>query len=216
VCDGGGDSVCISGKGQTLIVYAIRQKDSTGNNQTWRGDARIVRYELSPFQQDGNRTPGYIDPTNPFNTYDTWPSNANGGQANIPSNSWSRAVLVDSVHDRWVEDKSERDTDNDGNPNCPGNNLYRLTPDPATLQAYQFTDQGNPIYNFYACVRLPSAQVQNLTSAEANFNQKVILFLRGNTSARTGAKTLQDEEFLPVIETQVVNRSVLYKEPPPF
>lgn len=216
---------CLAGQSHTLVIYAL------GRNQEddiWEGAGRIIRYELSQFNSSNGDRRDYSSPIGDNCSYATWPCET------PPSvNDWNAQVLVDYVHDRWVFDN--RDINEDGSPDvdaaCPDNSNYVITPSDDTLAAYGFGSPGSFVRNFYGCVRLPPgstvAGTDDLDAAEddARFNQKVILFLRGNIDGRFGAdldcQGLEDEDgansdhfcLLPAIETQVVNRGVLEKEP---
>lgn len=92
-------------------------------------------------------------------------------------------VLVDFVDDTYQEAVG-----------CdPG---YALTP-PNSLLTGDFAG----VRSFYACVR---------TGEGSGFNQDAIIFLRGNATGKAG---LNNENFLPVLKTQVLRRGVFEKEP---
>lgn len=219
---------CLAGQSHTLVIYALRRNP---DDSRWEGAGRIMRYEFSQFDSNGNLNNAYESPIGNNVSYANWPG---PGAASV-SNGWDNpATLVDFVHDRWVFDN--RDIDEDGSPDidaaCPDNSTYVLTPSDDTLQAYGFGSSGSFVRNFYGCVRLPPGSIvlgtaDTLDDADddARFNQKVILFLRGNIDGRLGANLdcqgLDTEDgantdhfcLLPAIETQVVNRGVFEKEP---
>lgn len=181
----------------TLVVYA--QKINDGNSN-WPGQSRIIRYELSMYQDLSTLTVrnGYRDPTDPDDplaTFGNW--QANGAP------SGSSAVLVDYVNapsssplNRAPLNHSggvcnEYGTDNAGLP------LYTVVPNNAT------TTNNN---SFFACVRNPM-----LDTGSAG-NQDVYLFLRGNMqNVYGGVRTFSDESSIPILETQVLVKGVVNK-----
>ena len=94
---------------------------------------------------------------------------------------------------------------------CPGG--YALTPSDSTLAQFGF----DGVRNFYACIRIPksllaSAAQESEEEGKSSFNQKVILFIRGNAAGKPGIKDV-NEGFMPAISTQVLNRGVANKVP---
>ncbi len=91
---------------------------------------------------------------------------------------------------------------------CPPQ--YVLTPHEKTLSESGFAN----VRNFYACIKVPEELKPKTTTADeaGAFNQKVILFVRGNASGKPGIKTA-NEGYMPSIATQVLNRGVIDKIP---
>jgi len=202
----GGKSVpCLSGRAYTLVVYFLTRN---AGNPTWSGKARIQRYTLPRYEETtGNPVAGYVDPESEQGGFDNWPEEPNGSP---PVNR--AATLVDFVDDRAMNDIPELKEAGGASVQCPPE--YALTPSNTTLNNYGFTD----VRNFYACVRIP-VQLQATTAANSTlqqqnnaFNQKVILFVRGNAAGKPGIESV-NEGFMPAIATQVLNRGVRNKQP---
>ncbi len=193
-CDAGtadANTPCVTGHSYALIVYTL----DTADSPTWSGGARIRRYALTQFQADGAETAGYVDPGTFDRNFRSWPfySDTDGGRAvnqqGGAAPGGTPQVLVDYVDDRVRADIETQ---------CPAG--YTLTSDD-TVPA----DFAN---SFYGCVRdLPN-------NAEGGLNRDTILFLRGNPSGRPGmGADIGRRTFLPTLETQVLSRPVLEKQP---
>jgi type II secretory pathway pseudopilin PulG len=196
---------CLAGRTYSLIVYYL-STDNPNPDNTWQGKARILRYELSKYTSDGQPVDGYADPTQETN-FSRWPldtTQQNGADPAPP------VALVDFVDDRSMDDINELDSDSGAaSVECP--EQYTLTPDDDTLDSFGFSG----MRNFYACVRIPEealALQNDEDEATSAFNQKVILFLRGNALGKAGIDSY-NEGFLPAIATQVLNRGVRNKLP---
>ncbi|MDC0835924.1 prepilin-type N-terminal cleavage/methylation domain-containing protein [Geitlerinema sp. CS-897] len=209
-----GTEACIVGRMYTLVVYWL-SRENTG---LWQGKSRILRYTLSRYENDGDLVSGYADPT--VNTsFERWPLDLEGNnqqEGTPPDNRF--AVLVDFVDDRALGDIPELVEAGGASIECPAEETtnsrvrYIRTPSDSTLEQYGFTN----MRNFYACVKLPEKFTQNNNENEGEsgaFNQKVILFLRGNAAGKPGITTA-NEGFMPAIQTQVLNRGVRNKKPP--
>lgn len=192
-CDAGNapaGTPCITGHSYALIVYTL----DTVESDIWEGGARIRRYALTQFQANGQPTEGYVDPGNFDRNFRSWPfySDEGGG---APTNRQQGApggtpqVLVDFVDDRVRPDIVTQ---------CP--NGYTFTSED--------TVPANFANSFYGCVRdLPN-------NTEGGVNRDTILFLRGNPSGRPGmGNDVNRNSFLPTLETQVLSRPVLEKQP---
>jgi hypothetical protein len=196
---------CLSGRTYSLIIYYLSRNDP--QNEPWQGKARILRYELSKYTNNGNLVNGYTDPTQET-TFSNWPIGTANQSPGISDPT--PVTLVDFVDDRAMANIPELTADG-GNPNVQCPNQYTLTPADGTLQNFGFAG----MRNFYACVRIPeqALSVQGQNQANVNsFNQKVILFLRGNALGKAGVDSY-NEGFLPAIATQVLNRGVRNKTP---
>lgn len=199
------DEQTISGRSHSLVVYYLTRNDE--NDTIWQGMGRLQRAVLSQYNSQGQEVAGYIDPEGSF---DSWPGPDNAG-----GNATLRPVtLVDFVDDRPMDEIDELIEETGGaSVECPAG--YVLTPSDSTLDAHGFSG----VRNIYSCVRDEIGRRidagNNNQDDESAFNQKVILFLRGNASGKPGIRTA-NEGFMPAIQTQVLNRSVRNKRPPQF
>lgn len=204
-CGNGGTAgvACLSGRMYTLVAYLLVDNKP---GDTWKGLARIERYELPRFQNNG--TNGYASQFDPNGVeFVNWPGAGNGSPNYGNGN---RAVLVDFVDDRSLTDPElvEALGGKAQSVECPDE--YVLTPDKSAL-----TGNLAGVRNFYACVKVPENLKPSVVTSGASagaFNQKVILFLRGNASGKPGIKTA-NEGYMPAISTQVLNRGVKDKVP---
>ena len=195
---------CLQGQMYTLVVYHLTRN---GDDDFWQGLARIQRYELPQFDNGGQPVSGYADPTD-LTTFASWPEDSNNDSVanGAPSLQGRVTTLVDFVDSRPMDEIPELQEGSSEDPEvrCPTN--YVLTPSDTILAAEGFAD----MRNFYACVLLP-AQLRDQQATGA-FNQKVILFVRGNAKGKPGIDTV-NEGFMPAIATQVLNRGVRNKAP---
>lgn len=202
-CDDGNapeGTPCITGHSYALVVYILDKDD---NDSTWDGLARIRRYSLFRFDA------GYVDPGEYQQKFLSWPfyaaaegSTPTNQQANIPTGTAD--VLVDFVDDRIRDgvDSVICPGDPDGNVATVGSNNpedsnfqpYLLTSDPASV-----TGVAN---SFYACVG---------NRQQTGENRDVIIFLRGNAAGRPGI--FGESAFLPTLETRVLSRAVVERQP---
>ena len=186
----------------TLVVYA--QKTNDGNSN-WPGQSRIIRYELSKYQDLATLgvRPGYRDPTDPEDLqapFEVWQVNGNP--------NGSSAVLVDYVQTPTFATPValNRAPLSDTGGACRGYGLdvngdpmYTVVPSTAT------TTTNN---SFFACVRTPAIG-GNVTTRGS---QDVFVFLRGNVqSISGGVRGYSDETSLPILETQVLVKGVVNK-----
>lgn len=173
---------CPVGRTYTLVVYYLRTNQET-DTEKWLGKARITRYALPRFIDDGTTPTGYVSPDQTGVDFGIWPYRRNPGGTLLllqtlkpAANPSNPAVLVD-----FVDDKTDAEV------SCPTN--YQQTP---------FTAPFGGVRSFYACVRNNSA----------NFNQDTIVFLRGNASVKA-----DNTNNTSSIQTQVLSRGVVDKEP---
>jgi prepilin-type N-terminal cleavage/methylation domain-containing protein len=193
---------CVSGRAYTLVVYYLTRND---DDPTWAGKARIQRFAFPRFNNQGLEVTGYVNPGD--SGFESWPEvdgTAQGGITNLSG----LVTLVDFVDSRPMEEIDELNEEGDAEVSCPGG--YQLTPSDATLENFGFSG----VRNFYACIREPNRpDVNSLESEEVSaFNQKVILFIRGNAEGKPGIQSA-NEGFMPAIQTQVLNRGVANKVP---
>ncbi len=193
---------CVSGRAYTLVVYYLTRNN---DDPTWSGKARIQRFTLPRFNAQGLEVTGYLDPGGVF---ESWPL-VNGTPEGGTKNLSGLVTLVDFVDDRPMSDIEELNEETTASVDCP--DLYAKTPSDATLEQFGFAG----VRNFYACIRIPNTLIeQDLGESEkaTSFNQKVILFLRGNAEGKPGIQSA-NEGFMPAIQTQVLNRGVANKVP---
>jgi prepilin-type N-terminal cleavage/methylation domain-containing protein len=207
---------CMTSSSYALVVYSLK-KNVDRNNPTsaWKGRARITRYVLSEFDHTGNLNQGYVNP-GMFDNFASWPFDAQGinlQNVAMPSGrptglpTGTPDTLVDFVDDRVGTGTASGGGDLAGS--CPNDPVtpaadYSLSPSNGMLSALGFAN----VRSFYACV---SAQ------QTAGNNQDVILYLRGNADGRPGFRspdaTTPNTAFLPTLETRVLNRGVLNRNP---
>lgn len=217
------DIACINGSSYALIVYALKKK---GTNDIWDGRARIIRYALTEFDESGNRVPGYVNPGQFGNNFVSWPYGSIEGaaaanqQAQRPTGAG--AVLADFVDDGsgGLALGLAATT-----PTCPNNPAtptvdYALSP---TFAAFSSAFPGVPM-SFYACVgsgvSTTAAGGSYLAGSTIGDNGETILYLRGNAAGKPGVRNntglqagARSERGLPTIQTRVLSRSVLSKDP---
>ncbi|PZO59934.1 MAG: hypothetical protein DCF15_02875 [Phormidesmis priestleyi] len=172
----------------SLVVYLQTPRDSNAN---WPGESRIIRYELDKYSNSATlaSTPGYRDPTSEGVSFDTWTRSGS-------STLGQKSVLVDFVDD----------------PTTP---LTRTRPcqtlDPTSTATYatvpRAASTSNTIHtSFFGCIRS--------SAANAGGNQDAYLYLRGSTDGAGGALgPLGRESSLPTLETRVLMRGVINKNP---
>lgn len=196
---------CVAARSYSLVIYYLTSNNSQeGSVGPWAGMGRIRRAVYRQFPGDVQDA-SYISPMDVG--FDAWPGD--GGNPNIPS----PITLVDFVDDRDMGTIAEAQEVQGMDVDCPDD--YNLTPSDTTLDSYGFTG----VRNFYACVLDETgrrAQQQQSSSDDPTaFNQKVILFIRGNAAGKPGIRSA-NEGFMPAIQTQVLNRSVRRKSPRSF
>jgi prepilin-type N-terminal cleavage/methylation domain-containing protein len=189
------DIACTNGSSYALVIYSL----STGNpDGTWKGKARITRYALTEFNDEGARTSGYVNPGAFNNNFPTWPYGTGAaGLANLqtarPGNAIP-AALVD-----FVDDTANSTTQTQLCPNDPetAGEDYNISPPPGML-----TGRLAGVRSFYVCVN--SRNVLGNT-------QDTLIYLRGNVVGRPGG--FGNTSFLPSLETRVLSRGVLGRVP---
>ncbi len=210
---------CVAATGYSLVVYALDPWDS--NEQIWKGNARLIRYELSQFPENpanqNDLIAGFVDPLNePSYSFQQWPYGKVGTtgfgnrQTARPNNP--AFTLVDFVDDKG----SINETGTKLDPNCeefapfPGGNP--ATPkDPNDIRnALSPTGDNNTPRGFYACVR--NGGIGNAVGNGAN--QDVLLTLVGNVSGKPGfVRQLdnQKQSRLSPLQTRVLVRGIIKK-----
>jgi prepilin-type N-terminal cleavage/methylation domain-containing protein len=209
---------CLPGGGYSLVVYAI---DTNPNTNIWKGNARLMRYELSQFPEDGrtaaDANPGFTPPRpSPSDTFLQWPFStpAQGTGAGVFANQQTARpnnpafTLVDFVDDK-------RSSTTGISPNCeefapfPGGNSALAKVPTAIANALSPKADSDPPRGFYACVRNGGLGDAGGSGA----NQDVLLTLVGNVSGKSGfAKQFDNRNRLSPLQTRVLVRGVVNKK----
>ncbi len=188
---------CRARRTYSLVVYSLT-KNQASDSPKWSGKARITRYELSQYTSDGTLTTNYVTPNRPGVTFVSWPyQRSSTGLENLQTGgkptSGTFTVLVDFVDDTTGKGGADSKVTS-----CPVD--YELTPKnpiPAPFTG---------VRSFYACVRAGNA-------GTTGTNQDIFVFLRGNASGKAG---FSKDSFLPSLQTQVLRRGIVNKEPAPL
>ncbi len=206
---------CLAGYSYSLVVYAI---DTANPTNTWSGNARLIRYELSQFT-DGATTQadqniGYANPLqDPTYKFQQWPyakTLANRQTDRPVASPANPAVLVDFLDEKKA-----------GDPTAPGAVTTVPIPncdefgDPTDLTSQDkaltplATTNPRPPRGFYACVRGGGVG----TAATAGENQDVLLVMKGNVSGQSGFdKKFDNNERISPLQTRVLIRGVVDKQ----
>ncbi len=176
----------------SLIVYLQKARDTNAN---WPGKSRIIRYELDKYQDLATLTltPGYRDPAADGIDFSTWSSSGTTTQG-------SKAVLVDFVDDSTATHNKAPLSDS---PACSSLGAgYKVVPSTATISTAT---------SFFGCIKDPAPE---LSESTGNGNQDAYLFLRGSIDGADGAvNAFSDDSSLPTLETRVLMRGVINKNP---
>ncbi|TVR07368.1 MAG: prepilin-type N-terminal cleavage/methylation domain-containing protein [Phormidium sp. GEM2.Bin31] len=196
---------CVAARSYSLVIYYLTRNNSEeGSVGPWAGMGRIRRAVYRQFP-GGELNQDYINPMDVG--FDAWPGG--GGAPELPT----PITLVDFVDDRDMQIIADVQQVQGMEVDCPEN--YNLTPSDQTLNRYDF----GGVRNFYACVLDETGRQARAFEAGQDdptaFNQKVILFIRGNAAGKPGIRSA-NEGFMPAIQTQVLNRSVRRKSPRGF
>ena len=215
---------CLSRRTYSLVVYYL---DTTNDNSTWSGRARLKRYALTQFTATGTPNPGWVDPTTTNNNFLGWPFEATGINLQTAARFsdgitvnphvltgaiqlGSAPVLVDFV-DRPTTQNSTATA-------CPGDSvaagsLPRFVRSPSDVTAPNIT-------SFYACVRgggfMDATGNPNNSGTPSNTggrNQETAIFLRGNAAGRAGVPLTANVVF--DLQTRVLSRGSFEKSPAP-
>jgi prepilin-type N-terminal cleavage/methylation domain-containing protein len=177
---------CLAASSYALVVYSLTINQPS-DTPRWKGRARITRYALTQFNNDGNAVTGYANPAI-TSGFDTWPLDKDN---NAPARPTGNAVtLVD-----FVDDGKGATATATNSASCPAN--YSMSPPDPML-----TGNLQGVRSFYACISQGPSLGQN---------RDILLFVRGNAYGRPGIST--DAKFLPTLQTQVLSRGVLGKDP---
>ncbi|PZV15634.1 MAG: hypothetical protein DCF22_06770 [Leptolyngbya sp.] len=210
---------CLAGYSYSLVVYAIDKKTP---GDTWAGNARLIRYELSQFTDGAttaaNQNMGYVNPLqDPTYTFQQWPytktllnrQTAEALQPGRPTASLANpAVLVDFLDEKKA-----------GDPTGPGASTTVPTPNCEEFGADATDTVGqanaltplatsNPPRGFYACVRGGGVRTAKTTGE----NQEVLLVMKGNVTGQNGFnEKFDNNERISPLQTRVLIRGVVDK-----
>lgn len=184
----------VAGRTYSFVAYFLSKEDSN----TWKGKARITRFEFNKFNSDGTAVNGNYTPPQDTGFLNWTPNGSVNPRASANGQSYS--VLVDFVDDTFGT--------NNETVSCPDDINYVLTPTNATLTTAGLQN----VRSFYACVRIPSPDPNNPNRRLDEFNQDVLISIRGNAVGKPGVRE-GSEQFLPVLQTQVLRRGVFQKRP---
>ena len=168
----------------SLVVYLQKPKDSNAN---WKGKSRIVRYKLDKYSNLATlaSTPGYRDPAGEGVNFSAWTSSG--------ATAGTKSVLVD-----FVDAPSDPPS---YTPSCSSLGTgYTIVPSTAATANK----------SFYGCIRDPGA---GTAIAVSGGNQDAYLFLTGNIDGAGGVGALGPDSALPTLETRVLMRGVIDKNP---
>lgn len=193
----------------TLVVYLQSTANSNGQ---WKGDSRIMRYQLRKYSNPTNLTvnTGYVDPIT-SSTFQQWPCNIDfvcpGSTSRPTTNSSNLITLVDFVASPTFVNSSTTTNDDFNCPVIQQNNQFVYQPSPYGDQPTGSSTVYKPTNarSFFACVRDSS-----LTTVEG-FNQDVLLFVRGNAKGKPG---VEQDEMLGMLQVQSISKGVIRKTVP--
>ncbi len=221
------DNLRLQRRAYSFVAYfEVPNNNATNPNGIWKGNSRIVRYELEKYSNINTltRNAGYVDPAE-LGDFVSWPIQVSGTNKdncqdsnkcpNIngsfpPADAGIPSTLVDFVDTSTQERKTNGFAERS---DCPGykdnsrpqDNDYLMTPVKGT----------NPNPSFFVCIRNtreidpndtatpPRERIGNPRTGEV---QDVIVYLRGNAKGRGG---VQSDSFLPTMETQISMRGVI-------
>ncbi|MGB7086625.1 MAG: prepilin-type N-terminal cleavage/methylation domain-containing protein [Phormidesmis sp.] len=182
----------------SLVVYLQKAKDT---NTNWSGESRIIRYELDKYSNLSTlaNTTGYRDPASDTVDFSNWTRLGN-------TTDGTKAVLVDFVDNPSTPyTKSPLSDSTTGNVPAPCSSLgatYKVIPSTATTSTST---------SFFGCIRDPNPTI---AGTEGNANQDAYLFLRGSIEGAGGSiVSFSEDSSLPVLETRVLMRGVIDKNP---
>lgn len=213
------DVPCLSRRSYSLVVYYL---DMTNPNNTWRGQARIRRYELTQFDPAGNRNLGWVDPTTTVNNFLGWPFDLNGNNlqnaTTLPDGltNQARGQPASTVNPPVLIDFVDSPVDS------PGVTALNACPSTASnlsgssnLPAFVRTPTAGGS-SFFACVRgggIDTSQTPRVPNNPGGRNQEVALFIRGNAAGQAGVPITANATF--EIETRTLTRGSYLKNPAP-
>ncbi len=183
---------CVTGHSYALVVYSLNTANVGG---TWNGRARITRYALTQFNRNGVANPSYVALAEVQNNFRQWPIGDGGVNLQLGRQPTDAPdVLVDFVDDgAGIRDSAVQAWTTEAQA-CPVG--YLLTFDSTRLIGALADAK-----SFYGCVR----------DGTSSRNRDVILYLRGNANGRPGVRS--NATFLPTLETRVMSRVVMDKDP---
>ncbi len=211
---------CLSRRSYSLVVYYLDTSNPTGN---WRGLARIRRYELAQFNDNGTRNTGWVDPTLTNNNFLGWPLDSRGNnlqnQNTLPDGSTNLAVGVPSttVNPPVLTDFVDAPTGSgQANNAIAGTTTTGCPADPSTRLPPFVRSPTMGSTSFYACVRgggIDTSGGAGIPNNPGGRNQEISLFIRGNTAGRPGVRLTSRQTF--ELETRILTRGSYEKKPAP-
>ncbi len=191
------DPWCISGRTYTLVVYGIDK----ANSNKWQGKARLSRWYLSQFKDDGTVNTEYVNPLGTITSrFPQWPYLRNDKTKAFDAPATMKPTGVKQVLVDFVDDGTPANT-----PACQ--TPSQITPTTATIRS------------FYACVRGDTQAARTDTTSaskeELAVNQEVLVVLQGNVSGRGGTTKVTANQLFATspIQTRVAVRGVVNKQP---
>jgi hypothetical protein len=193
---------CISKQMYTLVVYSLNWKNSSN---TWRGNARIERYQLPQFttastQSPPVTTPGWSYPASRETDFYSWPYKKALGNDGKPVNTQvgtpvgNSTVLVDFVDKDGIKSGGAENA-------CPQPN-ESSTPQPTDLNTRYIMTPSTGSRGFYVCVKG--------AASNGSLNQEVVVRIQGNAAGRPGLTRGGANIPIPM-ETRVLTRGVVNK-----
>jgi prepilin-type N-terminal cleavage/methylation domain-containing protein len=186
----------------SLVVYL----QTANSDPQWKGQSRIMRYELSKYDPNGSlvtRNPGFIDPSYSANMT-TWPNDGSGNNLQTSTPGGTPTVLVDFVD-------SPTSTADANLPACdatPSTTAF-LPPPPVPLIPYsnetRVPSDATNNTSFFVCVKTVARRVGD--------NQNVKIYLRGNADGQPGVNVIPGtyNTVVSPLQTTVTLRGVIDK-----
>jgi prepilin-type N-terminal cleavage/methylation domain-containing protein len=177
----------------TLVVYL---QSTANSDNTWKGKSRITRYALHKYSDISSLTQstGYVDPSQENSTtFQTWPVKPQDG---TPLQTGSPLTTTDVLVD-FVDD-----------PNATGVTVPAC--DSTKVPSPKSTATTASSNSFFACISSVVPTTTTVITTPSGVNQDVVLYLRGNANGKSG---VTNDNFRPVLQTQVLIRGVFNKIP---
>jgi prepilin-type N-terminal cleavage/methylation domain-containing protein len=199
---------CVSRRMYTLVVYSLRSNPA--NDPTWKGNARITRYQLPQYASTVTPstgittafTQGWVSPITKGTNFPSWPlvPNETTGAISTPT-GWARPAFTQEVLIDFVDNLQTTGAD----VSCPPipaavtNQVYVLTP------VNTIADKRR---GFYTCVNMSRS---GALPAVNQPNQEVVVYINGNAAGRPGIPKNTGLRVILPMETRVLTRGALNK-----
>lgn len=198
---------CLAGRMYTLVVYSLNWSSGT----SWRGRARIARYELPQFPY-GARTPnisnGWADPTSSETDFMRWPldkARFTAGER-VPIKPINPSDGTGGTDNRVLVDFVDKQGPGHTEPcvTTPQDPTPSSTPEPPKYELTPKAPKDNA-RGFYVCVRG--------AANGAMLNQEVLVRIHGDAAGRPGIPLgdLTKPQVPIALETRVLTRGVVNK-----